>query len=563
MPLQIRRGTAAERNTISAPLAIGELLYVTDQGKLYIGDGTSLGGADSAGNPGQGGKGLIITGFTTEEAQDAMALAFANGSHVGVVFTYDDNANSISAGIDLSAYVGNVNIDGAVSATGSIQAASFKGSVFADDSTLLVDAVSGSIPYSVITGAPTALSAFTNDTGYITSAQLLDGTVTIDVNNTGDLQGSVFGDDSTLLVDAVNSIIPASVVSGTFTGSVIGNVTGNVTGNLTGDVSGGTISGTIETTLIRSADSSSIIVSTPTTFQSSVQIDGTLTTYDGAVFDAFEATAFPLSVNNYVSGTETSGGLNFRKSNGGSIGSPVTVNNGDKIGNILFSAFDGSNYSTGASIQARVSGTVSAGQVPMELRFIITDTTGTEIEPLTVKSIGTVTMKSNTSTTTPLELLSGHDSATSTKMLLRRSRTDTVNPTAVLNNDALFGISFQGWDGAAWRFASTIQTRVDGTVSSGIVPGKLEFATNNTSGTAAVGMAIDSSQNVQIDNLKGYNNSYVTFGQMPVLPTYANETAADAAIGGSGNRVNGMMYYDSGASKIKAVVGGAWAVVGP
>jgi hypothetical protein len=46
-----------------------------------------------------------------------------------------------------------------------------------------------------------------------------------------DLSASIFGDDSTLLVDGVNSLIPAEVVQGTFTGTVIGNVTGALTGN--------------------------------------------------------------------------------------------------------------------------------------------------------------------------------------------------------------------------------------------------------------------------------------------------------------------------------------------
>jgi hypothetical protein len=41
-----------------------------------------------------------------------------------------------------------------------------KGSVFADDSTLLVDGVNGSIPYSVLSNAPTALSDFSNDLDY-------------------------------------------------------------------------------------------------------------------------------------------------------------------------------------------------------------------------------------------------------------------------------------------------------------------------------------------------------------------------------------------------------------
>jgi len=47
----------------------------------------------------------------------------------------------------------------------------------------------------------------------------------------GDLTGSVFGDDSTLLVDGVNSVIPASVLTGTANINVVGNVTGNITGN--------------------------------------------------------------------------------------------------------------------------------------------------------------------------------------------------------------------------------------------------------------------------------------------------------------------------------------------
>ena len=54
----------------------------------------------------------------------------------------------------------------------------------------------------------------------------------------GDLTGSVFADDSTLLVDGVNGRIVAPVfanvtgdTAGTHTGPVIGNVTGDITGN--------------------------------------------------------------------------------------------------------------------------------------------------------------------------------------------------------------------------------------------------------------------------------------------------------------------------------------------
>lgn len=51
------------------------------------------------------------------------------------------------------------------------------------------------------------ISVFNNDAGYITLANIQNGDVTVDVNNTGDLIGSVFGQDSTILVDGVLSAI--------------------------------------------------------------------------------------------------------------------------------------------------------------------------------------------------------------------------------------------------------------------------------------------------------------------------------------------------------------------
>lgn len=62
---------------------------------------------------------------------------------------------------------------------------------------------------------------------YITRAEVAGGSLTIEVKNTGDLVGSVFGSDSTLLVDHLNSTIPASVISG------VGNFNLNVTSGTT------------------------------------------------------------------------------------------------------------------------------------------------------------------------------------------------------------------------------------------------------------------------------------------------------------------------------------------
>jgi hypothetical protein len=55
---------------------------------------------------------------------------------------------------------------------------------------------------------------------------------------TGDVKGSVFADNSTMLIDSTNGVIFAENIAGTFTGNVVGNVTGNTTGYHTGDVTG-------------------------------------------------------------------------------------------------------------------------------------------------------------------------------------------------------------------------------------------------------------------------------------------------------------------------------------
>ena len=83
------------------------------------------------------------------------------------------------------------------------------------------------------------------------------GAVTVSFNNRTDIIGSIFADDSTMLVDGTNARIVGPVfanVTGDVTGNVSGNLTGNsagthtgvvvgnVTGNLDGDVTGSVFS---------------------------------------------------------------------------------------------------------------------------------------------------------------------------------------------------------------------------------------------------------------------------------------------------------------------------------
>ena len=84
----------------------------------------------------------------------------------------------------------------------------------------------------------TGVTALTAGNGVTLSGST--GNVTVSIGR-GDITGSVFADDSTMLIDATEGRIVGPVfanVTGNITGNVIGNVVGNVTGNLTGNVTG-------------------------------------------------------------------------------------------------------------------------------------------------------------------------------------------------------------------------------------------------------------------------------------------------------------------------------------
>jgi len=154
-----------------------------------------------------------------------IATALASGSLTNRITIENTGVLSLTAtsGITLSGSTGAITI-------GFDKTTDMNASIFADNSTLLVDAVSGLIPAAVVQGT---------FTGY----------------HVGDSTGSVFADDSTKLIDAVE-------------GKIVGPVFANVTGNITG-----THTGIVITSLIASSDSSSIQVTSPITLQSDVRAE--------------------------------------------------------------------------------------------------------------------------------------------------------------------------------------------------------------------------------------------------------------------------------------------------
>lgn len=106
MALRLRRGTNAQRQTLTP--VDGELIYTTDTKRLYVGDGTTVGGngvsAPVTSVNGQVGTVTLTTNevsegngnlyFTNERAQDATASMLTGGTHTGIGFTYVDNGAS-------------------------------------------------------------------------------------------------------------------------------------------------------------------------------------------------------------------------------------------------------------------------------------------------------------------------------------------------------------------------------------------------------------------------------------------------------------------------------------
>jgi hypothetical protein len=340
MPLQIRRGTEAERIAMVPKLANGELLWITDAKKLYIGDGTT---ASSVLPP--------VTGFTAEDAQDQAAALFTTSpTHTNISFAYDDTAGKLTATVDLANY------------NGVIKASSFNGSVVADDSTTLVDAVLGII--------------------------------------TGDLVGNVEGNVVSASTGA--TVLNTSAATAVFTGNVTGNVTGDVTGNTTGyhlgDVKGSVF-----------ADNSSILVdSVDRIFYGTIDTGDTIINSNSITCSStfsIGATAslldLELNLNNNLQVQHSISGaaagkfisLNLRR---GTLSSPATVQAGDELGGVVVNAFSSSSTTALAGTFGFIvdSTAVIAGGSFIKSKAIIsasTDTGSALGDALVLDSAGVIT----------------------------------------------------------------------------------------------------------------------------------------------------------------------------
>ena len=309
MALRLRRGTDAQRGTITP--AEGELIFTTDTKKIFAGDGSTVGGR-------------IVSGIN-DILEDITPQLGGN---------LDINNKDILG-------TGNINVTGSVTATNFI--GDYKGSIVGDDSSVLVDSVNNKILGIVDTTSVTATSVTVNGTLSATALQgPLTGSVTGDASGNhsgtfsggitatgtldGDLTGSVFADDSSLMVDGINknlivNSITATDISGTLTGNLIGDMLGSIK-----LVTGGSIFN----------EDSSVLIDGPSTtgFLSKIDSSTNLTLEATGNINVSATGNFSLGEND-TGGTFQNGSMLIKRSAGAGVAlSILTYQNGDNISDI-------------------------------------------------------------------------------------------------------------------------------------------------------------------------------------------------------------------------------------
>jgi len=489
MALQIRRGLEADRSSIT-PIE-GELLYVTDTKDIYIGDGTTAGGNIV-------GSDLVI---------DTSPQLGGN---------LDLNSNDITG-------TGNININGTITATGNINLGDGIGS----DIVVFGGAIQGHlVPDADISwnlGSPT------KQFNEVWVSQLnVENQLTVDRVN-----ANLIADDSTVVFDATTGSVLASALSGTATINVTGNVTGDVTGSVF-------------------ADNSTLLVDGVAGTIPGANISGSITNASLIQSNEIgaEATAgleVPIRSFGYYDGAD---GHFFSISRArGTAETPTPLLAGDTVGTIAW--YDLGAAASTAQIVGRVDpdGTPGVSIAPGRLEFITSSNAGTPIVRAHIDYAGTFVTNGihNGRTTAPTGIpfySLGNSNVTSDgpRLLMRRSRGTYDTPLTVVDGDAIHRLTFGAHDGTSYVDSAYITARVDGTVSTGVMPTSIDIKTTTQAGGSST-------------NASFRADSHTEFGGAVKLAVYADDTARDAAVT---SPEAGMIIFNTTLTKFQGYTGSAW-----
>jgi hypothetical protein len=622
MALQIRRGTTAERLTIT-PLP-GELIYDTTLQELYVGDGTTVGGVP--------GTSSAVFG---EAAVDNVAAALVAGSNQNVYFVYgaeQDAANRIDAYVDLS------NYDGEIVSTG------FRGPLYADDSGIIVDTSTGNITANDINAGNIVASSLTVDT--LIAPYLV-----------ADFTGSVFADNSTVLVNGPDAsinldgtvkgdIIPdqdsaydlgsssykfkdlylsgSSLYLGSATitstgsavnlpiGSTIGGIAigtsdlvpgSNYNINIIGDDSSLLVDSASSTITVNNVDATDItanslatafldtVTSSQITVRGSMSIQSDLVV-ENDIFGRFTGqitTDDPIrsQTSNYVyfddgvwakhksrfyaTGSDidpirayiftenpTAAGIFITKSRGTEDTPSLPVNQ-DRLGTLSFTTWNGTDFVEVAGVMSIVEGTVSSGIVPTSLKLrYARQSDGLTVEGISIGSNGIVVVGPQSGTYGAdghLQIISNsyssdrgnglvfsqhHDYYDSNRFNFLRSRGSGFNLQAVQNGDRIGTLAFHANDGSSpttqsgWRTTAMMHVEVDGVPAGSDIRSKFIWRLNDGSaGFIKTKAELTNNGTFYVDNIQGYTTNLNVRGDV-IGSVYADDSSIviDGGLGG-------------------------------
>ena len=315
MPLQIKRGTNTQR--LAYTPSAGELVYVTDYdtagvGPLWIGTGDV--GTPYAEVSGSGGGGITeLVSDTTPQLGGALDL---NGFEINGV-----------GDIDIT---GIVDVSGSITAGGPITSSSFvgdfQGSVFADDSSIIINGVDGTITVNeFLTGSNNYTFNYgtaSQQNNLLVRAKDERSTLNLIRESDSDLSIDLTTNYSSIFFtrDDANGILTTALITGRADSIYFGADTAgdfssqdkfavlkagkwgikntnpavelDVTGdaNITGSLTAGAM--LLSGSIIDTSDSSAITVTPATTFSSDVTVENSMTVSNVLTVDTLQVTNF-------------------------------------------------------------------------------------------------------------------------------------------------------------------------------------------------------------------------------------------------------------------------------
>ena len=618
MALKLRRGLEADRDGILP--AEGELIYTTDQKQLFVGDGETAGGTlvSSAVVSVNGNNGVVTLTtddidegankfFTNAQARNAISVTGSGGTYNSTTGVIDltggassDSFKTITvagqssvvadSATDTLTLVAGTNITITTDATTDTVTINSTASSSVEnlDDLLDVDVVTPSNGQALVwnsstskweadtVGSGTISTGITNQIPYYTNTNTLSGSTKFTVDpSTGDLlinEGGLFGVYAVLSCDAnfpppliVNQYhssgdAPAIVMQrarGTRAAPAVLQLYDNlgyilslayddvkfvnssaietyVTGAITNgvaDLEATLATGTAIVTLTV-GDTTGLVEGQYITKQSGVGTFGT--NWDGNtpyIVSVDSLTQLTLSIDHAVAGAVV-----FEVD--GIIPTTMAFSN---------TASDGKKRRL---LKLENNGSVTVG--PSVTDYNGTDFTGI-FTVVSMKGADPVAGGLYTLSNSALKIAGGFDGVRGQEIAFLRFRGTAdeggavATPSTILTGDELGALAFYGYNTGTPSIdnllSSRIVSEVSGTVTSTALPGKLTLQTANNTGTLTNGLTVDRYQ-------------MTTFGGMAKVATYADEAAAETAIGGT--PTNGMMYYDTGANCAKMYGNSSW-----